>query len=136
MFEPASASPAPDTPFANHLMYPQRPLHRIRTGLAPALAPGLFITPVPAAEFILNGSFEEGTPAPSATSGQLSVAAGNTANLTGWTASAGIGWYFKASAWGMTAPDGACLFNLYGTSGTYTLPEFRGHRRKQLHGRH
>ena len=97
-----------------------RALRRMLTRLAPALALGLSAPLVSAAELITNGSFETGTPAPSATSGQVSVAAGNTANLPGWTASAGMGWYFKASAWGMTTPDGACLFNLYGTTGADT----------------
>jgi len=98
-------------------MPPPKPLRRCLTGLAAALTLGLFVTPASAQQMILNGSFEVGTPIPG-DSGQLSIAAGNTANLPGWTASTGMGWYFRATAWAMTAPDGAMAFNLNGSTGT------------------
>ena len=112
-------------PSHDHLMPPPKPLRRILTGLATALALGLFTTPVFAAEFIQNGSFEDGTPAPSAVGGQIQVALGNTANLPHWTASTAMGWYFKYTAWGKTAPLGAGerLFNFNGITGSRTLSQ-------------
>jgi hypothetical protein len=82
----------------------------------------LCVTPASAQQMISNGSFEVGSPAPGG-SGQLQIAAGDTANLPGWSASTGMGWYFRATAWGLTAPDGEMLFNLYGTTGAYTLSQ-------------
>lgn len=118
----ALANSSHDTP---KVMQPPNPLRRILTGLAAALTMGLFVTPTSAQEMISNGSLEDGVPAPSAASGQITVAAGNTANLPGWTASTTMGWYFKYTAWGMTPPVGAGerLFNLNSPTGTYTLSQ-------------
>ena len=100
---PGNAAPANSS--HDNVMQPAKPLRRILTGLALG-AMALCITPASAQELISNGSFEVGTPVPGS-SGQLQIAAGDTANLPGWTASTAMGWYFKATAWGMTAPDGA-----------------------------
>jgi hypothetical protein len=109
-----------DTP---NVMQPPKPLRRMLTGLAAALTLGLFVTPASAQQMISNGSFEVGNPVPGS-SGQLAIAAGDTANLPGWTASTGgMGWYFRATAWGMTAPDGAFCFNLNSPTGVYTLSQ-------------
>ncbi len=88
---------------------------------------GVFVdnVSVTEAELLSNGSFEIGDPAPPTDSGQIQVAAGDTANLPGWTASTDMGWYFKYAAWGMTAPVGAGerLFNLNGDTGLTTLSQ-------------
>ena len=98
-----------------------KPLRRILTVLALG-AMALCITPVSAQNLITNGSFEVGTPVPG-NSGQLQIAAGDTANLPGWTASRAFGWYFRASAWGMTAPDGLFNMNLNAATGLNTLSQ-------------
>jgi hypothetical protein len=107
-----------------NVMQPPKPLRRILTGLALG-AMALCITPASAQEMISNGSLEDGVPAPSAAGGQITVAAGNTANLPNWTASTTMGWYFKYTAWGKTPPAGAGerLFNLNSATGTYTLSQ-------------
>ena len=96
-------------------------LRRILTVLALG-AMALCISPVSAQNLITNGSFEVGTPVPG-NSGQLQIAAGNTANLPGWTASRAFGWYFRASAWGRTAPDGSFNMNLNSATGLNTLSQ-------------
>ena len=80
------------------------------------------VSPVSAQDLISNGSFEVGSPVPG-NSGQLQIAAGNTANLPGWTASRAFGWYFRASAWGRTAPDGLFNMNLNSATGLNTLSQ-------------
>ena len=80
------------------------------------------VSPVSAQDLISNGSFEVGSPVPG-NSGQLQIAAGNTANLPGWTASRAFGWYFRASAWGRTAPDGSFNMNLNSATGLNTLSQ-------------
>ncbi len=102
-------------------MTPLKPLRRILTVLALG-AMALCITPVSAQNLITNGSFEVGNPVPG-NSGQLSIASGNTANLPGWTASRAFGWYFRAAAWGRTAPDGLFNMNLNSATGLNTLSQ-------------
>ena len=119
---PSTAGLANSSHDAPNVMPPTKPLRRMLTGLAAALTLGLFVTPASAQQKITNGSFEVGDPVPG-NSGQLSIAAGNTAKLPGWTANTGMGWYFRATAWGMTAPDGAMAFNLNSPTGTYTLSQ-------------
>ena len=114
----ALATSSHDSP---NVMQPVSPLRRILTVLALG-AMALCITPVSAQNLITNGSFEVGTPVPG-NSGQLQIAAGDTANLPGWTASRAFGWYFRASAWGRTAPDGLFNMNLNSATGLNTLSQ-------------
>ncbi|MCX6872543.1 MAG: DUF642 domain-containing protein [Verrucomicrobia bacterium] len=118
---PGTAAPATTSHDNPNVMQPPKPLRRMLTCLALG-AMALCVTPASAQQMISNGSFETGDPAPG-DSGQLQIAAGDTANLPGWTAATGMGWYFRAAAWGMTAPDGAMLFNFYGGTGIYTLSQ-------------
>ena len=111
-------SPCHDYP---EVVPPPKPLRGILAVLALG-AMALCVTPISAQNLITNGSFEVGTPVPG-NSGQLQIAAGNTANLPGWTASRAFGWYFRASAWGRTAPDGEFNMNLNSATGLNTLSQ-------------
>ncbi|MEI6607700.1 MAG: Ig-like domain repeat protein, partial [Verrucomicrobiota bacterium] len=119
---PDTAGLANSSHDAPNVMPPVKPLCRMLIGLAAAMTLGIFVTAASAQQMITNGSFEVGDPVPG-NSGQLSIAAGNTAKLPGWTANTGMGWYFRATAWGMTAPDGAMAFNLISQTGIYTLSQ-------------
>jgi len=118
---PGTAALATSSHDSTNVMQPVSPLRRILTVLALG-AMALCITPVSAQDLISNGSFEVGSPVPG-NSGQLQIAAGNTANLPGWTASQAFGWYFRASAWGRTAPDGSFNMNLNSATGQNTLSQ-------------
>ncbi len=118
---PGTAALATSSHDSPNVMQPVSPLRRILAVLALG-AMALCVTPVSAQNLITNGSFEVGTPVPG-NSGQLQIAAGNTANLPGWTANRAFGWYFRASAWGRTAPDGSFNMNLNSATGLNTLSQ-------------
>ena len=118
---PGTAALATFSHDSTNVMQPVSPLRRILAVLALG-AMALCVTPISAQNLITNGSFEVGTPVPG-NSGQLQIAAGNTANLPGWTASRAFGWYFRASAWGRTAPDGEFNMNLNSATGLNTLSQ-------------
>ena len=118
---PGTAAPDNSSHDTPNVMQPPNPLRRMLTVLALG-AMALCISPVSAQDLISNGSFEVGSPVPG-NSGQLQIAAGNTANLPGWTASQAFGWYFRASAWGRTAPDGSFNMNLNSATGQNTLSQ-------------
>ncbi|MCX6873043.1 MAG: hypothetical protein NTW21_04440 [Verrucomicrobia bacterium] len=71
-------------------MQPPKPFRRMLTGLAPALALALFVSPVFAVELLQNGSFENGKNLTGL--GHAAVNPG-TADLPGWTGPVGFMWF-------------------------------------------